>query len=50
MCKKEFPKSALKKMVHIIDKKAYLDIFCPVCQAVAGNNPNYYYLVENKIM
>ncbi len=48
MCKKEFPVSALKKMVQIVGKKAYLGQYCPVCQAVAGNNPNYYYLSEQK--
>ena len=48
MCKKEFPIEALKEMVQIMDRKAYLGKYCPVCQAVAGNNPNYHYLVREK--
>lgn len=48
LCKKEFPEPAIKKMIQIIDKKAYLNCICPACQAIVMNNPNYYYFVEDK--
>jgi DNA-directed RNA polymerase subunit RPC12/RpoP len=47
-CSKEFPEPTLKKMVQIIDRKAYLNYICPACQSVMLNNPNYYYLTEEK--
>lgn len=45
-CKKLFPEEALKKMINILDRKAYLIYVCPNCQFIVLNNPNYYYLVE----
>lgn len=48
ICSKDFPRATLKKMVHIIERKAYIKQICPNCQAIASNNPHYYYLVEEK--
>ncbi len=48
ICNKDFPKAALRKMVQIIDRKAYLHQICPSCQTIVANNPSYYYLVERK--
>jgi DNA-directed RNA polymerase subunit RPC12/RpoP len=47
-CKKQFPESTLKTMVHIIDRKAYIKKICPSCQSIVLNNPNYYYLGDEK--
>lgn len=47
-CAKQFPETTLKKMVQIINRKAYLNNICPSCQAILLNNPSYYYLVEEK--
>lgn len=47
-CGKEFPKPTLKSMVQIVERKAYAQKICPSCQAMVLNNPNYYYLVEEK--
>ncbi|MEN6351708.1 MAG: hypothetical protein ABFD08_20250 [Syntrophomonas sp.] len=47
-CSNSFPEAAMKKMIQIIDRKAYLHCICPSCQAIVANNPNYYYLVEEK--
>lgn len=47
-CSRQYPEATLKKMVQIIDRKAYLHYICPACQAIVLNNPNYYYLVESK--
>ncbi|QGU00826.1 hypothetical protein SYNTR_2232 [Candidatus Syntrophocurvum alkaliphilum] len=46
-CSKVYPDAALKKMIHIVERKAYLNYICPSCQAIVHNNPNYYYLVES---
>jgi len=43
-----YPRTILKKMIQIVDGKAYLNYVCPSCQSIAANNPNYYYLVDNK--
>ncbi|MBO8158000.1 hypothetical protein [Thermosyntropha sp.] len=48
ICGREYPEAALKKMVQISGRKAYLNKICPACQAIVLNNPNYYYLEENK--
>jgi len=48
LCKKEFPEATLKKMVQIMDRKAYLNYICPACQTIVMNNPNYYYFEEEK--
>lgn len=47
-CSQLFPGATLKKMVQISGRKAYIIQICPSCQAIAMNNPNYYYLVEEK--
>lgn len=47
-CRKQFPEATMKKMVQVIERKAYLNDICPACQAILLNNPNYYYLVEDK--
>lgn len=47
-CSKQFPVATMKKMVQIIDRKAYLNYICPSCQSIVLNNPSYYYLVEPK--
>lgn len=47
-CNKQFPEATLKKMVQIIDRKAYLNKICPSCQSIVLNNPSYYYLIEQK--
>jgi hypothetical protein len=43
-CKKLFPPQALKIMVHILERKAYITHVCPNCQSIVLNNPSYYYL------
>ncbi|WP_061213426.1 hypothetical protein [Syntrophomonas wolfei] len=48
ICSKSFPEATLRKMVQIIDRKAYLNRTCPSCQTIVANNPSYYYLVESK--
>ncbi|MGR6837480.1 hypothetical protein [Syntrophomonas erecta] len=48
ICSRQYPESTLKKMIQIIDRKAYINLICPACQAVVSNNPNYYYLVDDK--
>ncbi|MEA1961425.1 MAG: hypothetical protein U9N81_09180 [Bacillota bacterium] len=48
LCSKLYPVSALKTMVQIMGRKAYLQKVCPSCQAIAANNPNYYYLENIK--
>ncbi len=48
ICSKAYPEPILKKMVQVLDRKAYLHYVCPACQAVINNNPSYYYLIENK--
>lgn len=45
-CSKEYPETAMSKMVHVIGRKAYITCICPACQAIVANNPTYYYLVE----
>lgn len=47
-CGKQFPEATLKKMVQVMNRKAYLNNICPACQAIVLNNPSYYYLVEEK--
>ncbi|WP_054696344.1 hypothetical protein [Syntrophomonas palmitatica] len=47
MCSKQFPEATMKKMVQIIDRKAYAQNICPACQHLAVNNPNYYYAATN---
>ncbi len=47
-CSKQYPVTTLKKMIQIIDRKAYMNYVCPACQSIVLNNPSYYYLVENK--
>jgi NAD-dependent SIR2 family protein deacetylase len=47
-CSKQFPKEILKTMVQIIDRKAYIMNVCPSCQSIVNNNPNYYYLADEK--
>jgi hypothetical protein len=48
-CSKQFPEIIMKTMIHIIDRKAYIENICPSCQSILHNNPNYYYLAdENK--
>lgn len=44
MCSKKYPEETMKKMVQVMDKKAYAQIICPVCYHLAGNNPNYYHV------
>jgi len=46
-CSKQFPEAAMKKMVQIMGRKAYIMNVCPACQSVVLNNPNYYYLQES---
>ncbi|MDD3269915.1 MAG: hypothetical protein PHX14_11380 [Syntrophomonadaceae bacterium] len=48
ICQKDFPEAAMKKMIQIVERKAYDKSICPSCQAIVSNNPNYYYLVEEK--
>ena len=48
ICSKAYPEPILKKMVQVLDRKAYLHYVCPACKAVINNNPSYYYLIENK--
>jgi len=45
-CSKKYPDQALRKMVHIVGKKAYPASICPACLSVIINNPNYYDLME----
>jgi hypothetical protein len=47
-CSKQFPEATLRKMVQILNRKAYLQFICPSCQAIVINNPSYYYLVEER--
>jgi DNA-directed RNA polymerase subunit RPC12/RpoP len=47
-CGKEFPEPTLKTMIHIIGRKAYTKKVCPSCQSIVLNNPNYYYLADEK--
>ncbi len=47
-CSKQFPEPTMKTMVHIIDRKAYIKTICPACQSIVLNNPNYYYLADEK--
>ncbi len=47
-CNKQFPEQAMKTMVHIIERKAYIKNICPACQSIVLNNPNYYYLADEK--
>ncbi|MDD2586824.1 MAG: hypothetical protein PHT79_08060 [Syntrophomonadaceae bacterium] len=47
-CGQQFPETILKKMIQIIDRKAYLNKICPSCQSIVLNNPNYYYFIEPK--
>ncbi|MGI5920955.1 MAG: hypothetical protein ACOX6I_04390 [Syntrophomonadaceae bacterium] len=47
-CSKQFPEATLRKMVQILNHKAYLQFICPSCQAIVINNPSYYYLVEER--
>lgn len=42
----QYPQPTLKKMVQIVERKAYLYYICPACQLVVNNNPSYYYLTE----
>lgn len=44
MCSKKFPEKTMKKMVQVMDKKAYAQNVCPVCYHLAVNNPNYYHV------
>ncbi|MFY9323668.1 MAG: hypothetical protein WBJ34_02065 [Syntrophomonadaceae bacterium] len=46
ICNMQYPEPTLKKMVQIIERKAYLYHICPACQLVVINNPSYYYLTE----
>ncbi|MGI6433772.1 MAG: hypothetical protein ACOX0F_00075 [Syntrophomonadaceae bacterium] len=48
VCSKDYPTPTLKVMVHIVERKAYIKKICPNCQSIVLNNPNYYYLVEEK--
>lgn len=48
ICSHEYPEATLKKMVQIMDRKAYLSFICPSCQSIVMHNPNYYYLIEPK--
>lgn len=48
ICTKQYPEPILKKMIQIIERKAYLHYICPACQSVVSNNPSYYYLAEPK--
>ncbi len=48
ICSKPYPEGTLKKMVQILDRKAYLYHVCPACQSIINNNPSYYYLTETK--
>lgn len=45
-CSKEYPEAILKKMVQILERKAYLVHICPACQPIVANNPSYYNLQE----
>lgn len=47
-CSKLYPETVLKKMVQIIDHKAYIIWICPGCQPIVNNNPNYYQVAEPK--
>lgn len=47
-CSKQYPEATLKKMVQVIDRKAYIMKVCPSCQSIVLNNPNYYYLADEK--
>ncbi|HWP97370.1 MAG TPA: hypothetical protein VN426_11040 [Syntrophomonadaceae bacterium] len=47
-CSKQYPETAMSKMVHVIERKAYIKCICPACQSIVANNPTYYYLVEEK--
>lgn len=47
-CGKQYPEATLKKMIQIIERKAYLNYICPSCQAIVMHNPSYYYLTEPK--
>jgi len=48
LCSNNYPEATLRKMVQIIDRKAYLHLVCPSCQSITINNPNYYYFIETK--
>lgn len=48
ICKKEFPEQVLKDMVHLMERKAFLELVCPACQMVALQNKDYYYLSNKK--
>lgn len=44
ICKKLFPEEVIKAMVHIVDKKAYVERVCPFCQTITDHNDSYFYV------
>lgn len=44
MCSNKYPEETVRKMVQVMDKKAYAQNICPVCYQLAVNNPNYYHV------